>query len=383
MELQLDVAAFFVALFAGGAIIVAVTVAALLLRRRHQTQTVWLVVLLLSAATLLVNSTVTLGNLPSLSAHFYYLPFQFTFAIGPSLYFYTRAMLLPERAFGRKDRIHLILPIVQAILFTGLGFSSIALKYRFYQQVDLPWFGLCHSIWSFGNVLIYGTAAMLLLRRRFSAEAANSPLKHTWLRGLVTVVLVVVTTALLLEELLPRLVSALSSTNLYAWPAYNVTSTLVISLALLWIAANAYLYTLRAQLAATPIVQPSPRKETYAIDDVQLNANAQALERLMQEKALYRDPDLTLRGLAGQLGLSSKHLSYVINEATGQNFKSYINHHRIADAKLLLNDPANSHRAVLDLGFEAGFSSKSTFNRVFKETVGCSPSQFRAAQPTD
>ena len=45
----------------------------------------------------------------------------------------------------------------------------------------------------------------------------------------------------------------------------------------------------------------------------------------------------------------------------------------------LARDPANQTRGVLDLAFEAGFSSKATFYRYFRAREGVTPNDFRAA----
>ena len=42
-------------------------------------------------------------------------------------------------------------------------------------------------------------------------------------------------------------------------------------------------------------------------------------------------------------------------------------------------DPANADATVLEIALDSGFASKATFNRVFKETTGQTPSAYRAA----
>ena len=41
-----------------------------------------------------------------------------------------------------------------------------------------------------------------------------------------------------------------------------------------------------------------------------------------------------------------------------------------------VSEGALAQQSILELAFEAGFSSKSTFNRVFKERVGVAPSDY-------
>lgn len=378
MELELNVFAFIGALFTGCAIISAFTVAVLLLRQPSTLRPFWLLLLVVTVAGHLVQLTVSIGRIPNLSPHFYYLPVSFTFVIGPALYFYVRTLLQPNRAWQRRDWLHWMLPIVQAIIVIGVGFASVQVKHQFWQEVELPWYGLLEQVWLYISLIGYVVAALQLVQNTVASrpsEAGVAPTTIAWLRRLVFVTLISVFGVVLIDVALPLLLSSLRIADLYSVSGYEVLSPLVMSLALFWTSSNAYLYTLRARIVPAPT---KVRQETYNIGDDALASNATRLHDLMDTQAVYRDPDLTLRSLAGKLDLTSKQLSYVINESTGQNFNGYVNQRRIEAVKLLLRDPSNKHRSVLELGFDVGFSSKSTFNRVFKETVGSSPSQFRS-----
>jgi AraC-like DNA-binding protein len=43
----------------------------------------------------------------------------------------------------------------------------------------------------------------------------------------------------------------------------------------------------------------------------------------------------------------------------------------------LLEDPANSKYTLLSLAMDAGFNSKSSFNRAIKKQLGISPSELK------
>ncbi|HAX95906.1 MAG TPA: AraC family transcriptional regulator, partial [Prolixibacteraceae bacterium] len=45
-----------------------------------------------------------------------------------------------------------------------------------------------------------------------------------------------------------------------------------------------------------------------------------------------------------------------------------------------LTNPEYSHLSVLGIAFDAGFNSKSAFNRVFKNVEGETPTQFKKSQ---
>ncbi len=88
----------------------------------------------------------------------------------------------------------------------------------------------------------------------------------------------------------------------------------------------------------------------------------------------WRQPDLTLPGLARMLGTNSGRLSRAINLGLGMNFSTFINGLRAEGvAQALTERPAPD---LLDLAFEMGFASKASFNRAFLARYGVAPSRF-------
>ncbi|MEJ2664867.1 MAG: AraC family transcriptional regulator [Spirochaetia bacterium] len=101
------------------------------------------------------------------------------------------------------------------------------------------------------------------------------------------------------------------------------------------------------------------------------------LLKTMDSQDLYKNPDLTLPDLADKLHISRNHLSHVINVSAGVNFFDFINRYRINEAKRILSDPEAENFNILNIAFEAGFKSKSTFNKVFKKFTAKTPKEFR------
>jgi AraC-like DNA-binding protein len=69
-------------------------------------------------------------------------------------------------------------------------------------------------------------------------------------------------------------------------------------------------------------------------------------------------------------------LSQLVNRGRGRNFSDWVNRYRLAEAQRLLADPSSGIRSVLDAMYAAGFSSKSTFNALFKASSGVTPTEF-------
>lgn len=99
-------------------------------------------------------------------------------------------------------------------------------------------------------------------------------------------------------------------------------------------------------------------------------------ERMTREEP-FLDENLNIHQLAESMGITSKHLSQVINQNSGQNFYDFINGYRIEKAKALLLDPRRSELRVSEVMVEAGYTAKSTFNSLFKQSTGLTPTEFR------
>ncbi len=85
--------------------------------------------------------------------------------------------------------------------------------------------------------------------------------------------------------------------------------------------------------------------------------------------------DITLESVAFQAGFSKFHFSRLFKQYTDYTFCDYLCYRRIRAAEELLAIPDFS---ITDVAMQAGFSSISTFNRLFKQQKGCSPSEYRA-----
>ncbi|ASK29662.1 hypothetical protein CEY12_05890 [Chryseobacterium sp. T16E-39] len=95
----------------------------------------------------------------------------------------------------------------------------------------------------------------------------------------------------------------------------------------------------------------------------------------MENNKPYLDFDLTLQKLAAQMDLPEKELSILINQKIGKHFFDFINEYRIEDAKILLKD--QPELTVLEILYEVGFNSKSSFYTAFKKETGITPSNYR------
>ncbi|WP_340200824.1 helix-turn-helix domain-containing protein [Ascidiimonas sp. W6] len=100
------------------------------------------------------------------------------------------------------------------------------------------------------------------------------------------------------------------------------------------------------------------------------------LEFYMKNEKIFRQPDLTLAALARKLDTSTNNLSWLLNKVYKSNFYDYINGYRVAQFVEELEKGTHVNHTLLAIAMDAGFNSKSTFNKVFKSLKGTTPSMF-------
>jgi AraC-like DNA-binding protein len=102
---------------------------------------------------------------------------------------------------------------------------------------------------------------------------------------------------------------------------------------------------------------------------------AEKLENIMNDKSLYKNPNLNLQDLSKEINISSHQLSQFLNNNLGKNFTSFVNEFRINEACRIIT---SSDKLTLEsVGYDVGFNSKSTFFAAFKKHTGTTPLNYQ------
>ncbi|GAA4365293.1 hypothetical protein GCM10023151_22330 [Kangiella marina] len=121
---------------------------------------------------------------------------------------------------------------------------------------------------------------------------------------------------------------------------------------------------------------PQAQEPSRGLLDLEMRSNIlQLVQEQVKKEALYRNSELTLSTLAEKVGVSVHQLSETLNQYGGKNFNQFINEYRVAEVCQRLDQ--KSEQKLIDLAMDAGFSSKSSFNAIFKKVTGRTPSQYR------
>lgn len=215
----------------------------------------------------------------------------------------------------------------------------------------------------FAAYLAYGAALLLALTgggdalERVRLDSGDAAL---WLwRGIGC--------ALIASALTDALIFGLMATGLGAWREGVISLLSATTLLILGgISLSPDAGTATPQ--APPPTPPGPTE-----DDARLVAQ---MDRILTEKSLYLDPDLTLTRIARVMRVPTKTLSAAVNRVTGENISRHVNRLRIDHACGLLLSGSGVTVAM----FSSGFNTKSNFNREFLRLRGQAPSDWLKGQ---
>ena len=84
--------------------------------------------------------------------------------------------------------------------------------------------------------------------------------------------------------------------------------------------------------------------------------------------------DVSLKDMAGLVCMSEDSFSRFFKNKTGRTPNRYLIDYRLGIAARLLLD---TQLSVAEIGYSCGFNTLSHFNRLFRESKGCTPSEFR------
>jgi AraC-like DNA-binding protein len=109
-------------------------------------------------------------------------------------------------------------------------------------------------------------------------------------------------------------------------------------------------------------------------------ARAKHLHRLCQQiEARLPDPDLSMRGVATEEGVSPRYLQKLFT-SSGQTFSAYVRERRLERCYADLVSPIHAQLSISEICYRWGFSDPPHFSRTFKTRFGMSPSLHRTGR---
>lgn len=323
-------------------IVQGLTTAGLLFYRTDSPANKWLAWLMVGLTLQVIDYFLTRSGVYWAHKWLYFTPLFYSWSFGPLLYTYVRA-----RAG-------------QDVSLQGWWFIPVFIQGLFYVTLTLQPFD--NKAWFWINVHkpftryvdYYGASALILYAiYRSRPFAAGRWLRHL-LNGLGIFYVIAAIEPLFNDTYLPD-----------NWPkfylTYQILPLFVYALALIGLLYSRLVKPERPFLLPPQPVTPVQREQ---------------LLLAIQQQQLYKDPDLSLAVLAKYLGESPNRVSRIINSGFNQSFNEFINTYRLEEVKRRMAAGDTDRVTILSIALDAGFPSKTTFNRVFKEMTGHTPKEY-------
>lgn len=322
------------------------------LKKRSESFFTGLVVLVvaLMGTHFLIVPTGLITILPHLSG----VIFPLIFILGPLLYILSKISTTDMRS---GYMVHLIPFIIVVLILVPFFINSPSEKIAFMENYlsgqgsflgkILFWLGMVHLVF-------YLAISLRCIKKRKEKS------KTLFFSGLFIIYLVFLT--MIVIEI---------SINLASYFVF-ISSDLMDSIDLIFI--SLFLYSLGFRSFFTSL---NKKRGTYAgttiTGDEKQILNG-VIETLIKNE-FYLDPDITLEEFAKKSGYHRNQISRFVNQELGLNFKDWVNNYRIEYFKnSLITKPEEN---ILNLAFDAGFKSKSTYNTLFKKKYNLTPGSYR------
>ena len=288
--------------------------------------------------------------------HLAYIGAPFAFLLGPLFHLYISSITEENFIPRRKHIIH-FLPFAVYVLFLLLKyyFHSAEWKVNYIKTEGAELWKILMLLLNF-QVIIYVAAGLNVLRN-YRKQIKNTyssveKINYSWLEFIFYGLFF-----LWLADL-SRYIAALLRSHEWALIELFFFSGFLVFCYII-------LYKVITEPAIFSPVVEAVTKKKKALSDL---SNQRYLDQLLvyiEKEKPYLNPSITLFDISEQTKIPVRSLSDVINSSLNQNFYDFINSYRIKEAENQLI--SESGKTILEILYEVGFNTKSSFNQAFKK----------------
>lgn len=298
------------------------------------------------------------------------IPLQFSLALGPCIYFYTKYITDGEFRFKKKHLLHFIPVLVEFSVSLIQGFESIQKSIPNYETSTFLIISPLLQLFAITLITLYSFKALRIIRNYHQWIKNNYSNDHQYNLNWLYRLLIIFAVFWLLWVPYVFIDYFVFDYNLgiaYYYPLYILMSIITI-----WISAEGFL---RPEVVLLELKEKrKPKDIIYSEETIR---QAAWLKEQMETNLFYLNSELTLRSLAEELNIHPNNVSRIINEGMEKSFSDFVNEFRINAVIQKLKDPKYNSITLLGIAFDCGFNSKTTFNRVFKKNIGKTPLEFK------
>lgn len=125
------------------------------------------------------------------------------------------------------------------------------------------------------------------------------------------------------------------------------------------------------------LIRYLPTKQYSSMEKTKQLIRLERLEKVFLYVEKNHSKTITIEDISKIANYSPYHFTRFFKNITGMTFGQYLSSFRIKKSEqYLLND----EHSITEIVYMCGFNSVKTFNRIFKKTKGCSPTEYRKKQ---
>jgi len=301
----------------------------------------------------------------------------------PLLYFYLLSVIYSDFKFKKKHLWHLLPWVLNIIILTPRFFAvDFDSKWAFLtaNQTDKMLEIKLSYIIVHLQILVYFIMSFIIIKKYKSLLLENysnaNLINYKWLFQLITIFAVEAFIATLKNIFLFEHSEILYE---YTFLATEILGVVFICWLVLKAMHNPELFrgvNSNLQLVKNLVIKNIQEGKDVE-NEVEELEEIVKLKKYMIEEEPFLNASLTMSDLSKQLNMPVKELSLLINYSLNQHFFDFVNSYRIKKAMEILKDPTKKELTVLEILYEVGFNSKSSFNTAFKNYTHLTPTEYR------
>lgn len=292
----------------------------------------------------------------------YLVPLMIVMPVGPLIFRYVKMHQKQPYTPPPKERLWSLVILIDVVPYFAAWFFILGALSGFVKNNPRPW-GLFMDTWQqYADIPRWlSLAAGLFFSWRLVIKKELTD-EQTWIRPLLKALTLFL--ILWLLQLIPYMIPKLRPQGWGKIEWYCIYIPLVVLI--YWLGFNSFLLSRREkQVSKTKDIAPETISEI-----------SNQLIKAMETDQLFLNPDLNLFLLARHIGAPPKTISAVLNQHYGKSFSEFVNTYRVEEFKKKIIYADLSAITIIGVAKECGFSSQATFQRLFKQTTGMTPSGF-------
>jgi len=300
----------------------------------------------------------------------------------PLQYLFVKYLLYDLKKFRRKDLLHFAPSIIFVLIAYDFYFLSgpekiewIQNKTHFHQVADI----IINEVIAAQGILYSILILIRLSKYKKEIENYDSNVNEVILFALYRSTILIFA-AWIIGAVAVNLELLNISVNVNLFIIVYLIIVLVIYITSYVVIKTPEVFKLDAIKMQVAFLKTGEDKQIATVININSNIEEEELNKrlitYMENEKPYLDPNINLLQLADKIDAKRNQLSFVINNKHEMNFNEFVNSYRVEEVKKLMLDPANDSLKIISLAYDAGFNSKASFNRIFKNITGMTPSQF-------